>query len=79
MDGLSEKGYCVNCEVRYTCGKKEIHPCYINPIEMTSLWMEIKYVKIAARLLNRNWVNKRGLDLSKEVLWVSVGQRAPEL
>ena len=27
----------------------------------------------------RNWVNKEGLDLSKEVLWVSVGQRAAEL
>ena len=25
------------------------------------------------------WVNKEGLDLSKEVLWVSVGQRAAEL
>ena len=29
--------------------------------------------------MNRSWVNKRGLDLSKEVLWVSVGQRAAEL
>ena len=41
--------------------------------------MEIKCVKSAARLLNGNCFNKRGLDLSKEVLWVSVGQRAPEL
>ena len=41
--------------------------------------MEIKYIKNAARVLNRNCVNKRGLDLSKEVLWVSVGQRAAEL
>ena len=41
--------------------------------------MEIEYVKSAARLLNRDLVNKRGLDLSKEVLWVSVGQRAAEL
>ena len=46
---------------------------------MRSLWMEIKCLKSAARLLNRDWVNKRGLDLSKEVLWVSVGQRAAEL
>ena len=46
---------------------------------MRSLWMEIIYVKSAARLLNRNWVNKEGLDLSKEVLWASVGQRAAEL
>ena len=41
--------------------------------------MEIKYVKSAARLLDRNWVNKRGLDLSKEVLWVSVDQKAAVL
>ena len=63
----------------YTRGKKEIHPYYISPIEMRSLWTEIKYVKSAARLLDRNWVNKGGLDLSKEVLWVSVGQRAADL
>ena len=41
--------------------------------------MEIKYIKSAVRLLDRNWINKGGLDLSKEVLWVSVGQRAAEL
>ena len=35
--------------------------------------MEMKYIKKAARLLNRDYVNRRGLDLSKEVLWVSVG------
>ena len=41
--------------------------------------MEIKYIKSAARFLDRDIVNKRGLYLSKEVLWVSVGQRAAEL
>ena len=41
--------------------------------------MEIKCVKSATRLLNRIWVNKEGLDLSKEVLWVFVGQRTAEL
>ena len=41
--------------------------------------MEIKYIKSAARVLNRNCVNKRGLDLSKNVFWVFVGQRAAEL
>ena len=41
--------------------------------------MEIKYFKSPARLLNRHYFNKRGLDLSKEVLWVSVGQRAADL
>ena len=40
---------------------------------------EIKYLKSAARLLNRDYVNKGGLDLSKEILWVSVGQRLAEL
>ena len=41
--------------------------------------MEIRYIKSAARLLNRNGVKKRGLDLSKEVLWVFVCQGATEL
>ena len=39
----------------------------------------MKYLKSTARLLHRNYVNKRGLDLSKEVLWVSVGQFATKL
>ena len=41
--------------------------------------MEVKYIKSAARVLDRNYFNKRGLDLSKKVLWVSVGQRAADL
>ena len=41
--------------------------------------MGIKYIKSAARVLNRNCVNTRGLDLSKNVLWVSVGQGAADL
>ena len=41
--------------------------------------MEMKYIKSAVRVLNRSCVNKRGLDLSKNVLWVSVGQRAANL
>ena len=39
----------------------------------------MKYFKSAARLFNRDFANRRGLDLSKEVLWVSVGQRAADL
>ena len=35
--------------------------------------------KSATRLLNRNCVNKKGLYLSKEVLWASVGQMTVEL
>ena len=46
---------------------------------MRSLSIEIRYIKSAARVLNRNCVNKRGLDLSKNVLWVSVGQGAADL
>ena len=41
--------------------------------------MEIKCIKSAARLLDINCVNKGDLDLSKQVLWVSVGQRAAVL
>ena len=37
--------------------------------------MEIRYVE----RIDRVYVNKRGLDLSKEVLWVSGGQRAAKL
>ena len=46
---------------------------------MRSLWMDIKYFKSAARLFERDWVNKGGLDISKEVLWVTVGQLAAKL
>ena len=46
---------------------------------MRVLRTEIKYNKSAARLLDSIWVNKGGLDLSKEVLWVFVGQRTAEL
>ena len=41
--------------------------------------MEMKYIRSAARVLNRDFVNKGGLDLSKNVLWVSVGQGAADL
>ena len=46
---------------------------------MRVLWTEIKYIKSAAELLNRNYVIIGGLDFSKEVLWVSVGQMEAEL
>ena len=41
--------------------------------------MEIKYIRNTDRLLNGDYVIRRRLDLSKEVLQVSVGQRAAEL
>ena len=46
---------------------------------MRSFSIEMKYIKSAARVLNRDCVNKGGLDLSKNVLWVSVGQGAADL
>ena len=39
----------------------------------------MKYIKSTARVLIRNCVNIGGLDLFKEVLWVSVGQREADL
>ena len=56
-------------------GPTKTAPLLISPIEMRVLWTEIKYTKSAARLLDRVWVNKRGLDLSKEVLWVFSAER----
>ena len=41
--------------------------------------MGIECIKSATRLLDIDCVNKRALDLSKEVLWVSIGQRATVL
>ena len=46
---------------------------------MGSLWQGKTYPKNAASLLDRVCVNRQGLDLSKEVLWVSVGQRAAKI
>ena len=60
-------------------GQTKTATLLISPIEMRVYWTVIKCIKSAARLLNRVCVNKRGLDLSKEVLCVSVGQRAAEL
>ena len=36
-------------------------------------------IPLCAGLLYRDCVNRGGLDLSKEVLWVSVGQGAAEI
>ena len=48
-------------------------------IEMESLWQSKNYLKNDASLFNRECVNRRNLDFSKEVLRVSVGQRAAKL
>ena len=41
--------------------------------------MAMKYLKSTARLLDRDYLNRKILDFSKEVLWVSVGQWAAKL
>ena len=46
---------------------------------MRVLWTEKRYNKESDRLLDRYCVNKGGLDIYKEVLWVSVDQRTAEL
>ena len=39
----------------------------------------MKYHKSAVRLFDSKSVKRRGLDLPKEVFWVSAGQRSAEL
>ena len=41
------------------------HPNWISTYEMSVFWTEVKYIKSAAGLLDRDYVNKSGLDLSK--------------
>ena len=41
--------------------------------------MVTKHHKSAARIMDRDCINRGGLDLSKEVLWISVYQRAADL
>ena len=65
--------------VIYTRGKKDIPPYYISPIEMRSLWQTITCIKSPSIPLNLTCVCWGGWDLSKEVLWVSVGQLASKL
>ena len=48
----------------YTGAQKYWHPYYIDTIETRVLWMKLKYPKTAARLFDRNYVKRRGLDLS---------------
>ena len=77
---LSKKQFNESCtNINCTLSQK-IKP----PLLDKYFWNEVTLngntlVKTAARLLDGNWVNNGGLDLLKEVLWVSVGQRSAEL
>ena len=62
-----------------SCDKKGTYPYYVSTAWIGLFWSEIEYLKRAARLLNREWVNRRGSDLPEEVLWVSAGQMVAEL
>ena len=68
-----------NWKKSYSRPKKDTHPYYISPIEMRSLWQTITCIKSPSIPLNWTWVCWGGWDLSKEVLWVSVGQLASKL
>ena len=70
---------CIPISMIYSYSQIKWHPYLISTIEIRVLWMEIKCLKCATRLLNRICVNKGELGLFNEVLWVSVGQRAAEL
>ena len=54
-------------------------PLLKNTVKMESLYKGKIYPRNVSSLLNRDDVNRRDLDLSKEVFWVSVGQRAAKL
>ena len=54
-------------------------PTFLFRRQIAYLAADIKCIKSTARLLDINFVNKRGLDISKEVLWVSVCRRAAKL
>ena len=59
--------------------KEDTNPYNISTMEMRSLWQRITCIKNPASPLNWTWVCKGGWYLSKEVLWVSVGQLAAKL
>ena len=48
----------------YSRGKTDTDPYNISTVEMGSLWRGKTHIKNAASLLNREYVNRRGLDLS---------------
>ena len=47
----------------YSQGKKDTDPYNISTSEMGSIWQGKSYLKNAASLLVRDYVNNRGLDL----------------
>ena len=60
-------------------GPTKTAPLLVSTIEIRVLWIVTKHHKSAARILKRDCINRGGLDLSKDVLWISVYQRAADL
>ena len=60
-------------------GPTKTAPLLISTIEIRVLWMVTKHHKSAARILDRDCINRRGSVLSEEVLWVFVYQRAANI
>ena len=70
--------FCLKCSdlggyfwlryLRIQIGPTKTAPSLISPIEMRVLWTEMIDIKNAVRFLDRDFVNKRGLDLSREAV-----------
>ena len=59
--------------------KKDTDPYNISSMGMGSLWQSKTYLQNTASLLIRQYGNRRGLDISKEAMWISVCERAAKL
>ena len=72
MAGLKSNSTFLVSTVRYCTiysrDKKDTDPYNISTMEKGSLWQSKNYLQNAASLLSREYGNRRGLDLSKEVL-----------
>ena len=68
----SKTRFIWHCTLIIQIGPMKTAPLLISTIEIRVLWMVTKHHKSAARILDRDCINRGGLDLSKEVLWVSV-------
>ena len=63
----------------YSFRKWISYPLVKSAMEMRSLWLSKTYLYNATSLSIRKYFNRGVLDISKDVLWVSVGQRTAKL